>query len=1858
MSWIKRRGQTTSPNPPSAPPVRMYNPNQHSNLQGQWQQQDLQPPSSNSWYSQPQPAPHNLQQNHPQTQQEASYWNQSYNQQQTAQTNPISNYNEQYSQYTPVGYSNENNSYHQKNYINQQSQNHVYNYEERSNHPDSQSNTDSWNWGWVDEDNSNVQSVSQPNLNVNASAVNFATNEETWNWSVDDPNTNSNSKHSLETQVNSPNSYQNIQNASSSQANVFSQMGKLAEKHNTTNEISSLDSLEDSNNIPTASEVLTSIPKHGKADHLTPQWSTESQMSQDSSDLLHTSESDKSHMLSRSSTISESPVSGQDINAENIMPRQEIYGTHSSETSVDHHSYYRQDNYNLQENKEDISNLRSDLKQLKSNPTSPPLPPKNQTPPLGPTAADDLKNPYKLNAGLTHKNVHKYNSESKTVSNYSTLQMKYPMSQSPFVQSVNLETLPDNSEQPDTIPQAFRNNLVKTTSQQWPENNEAPINDRNQYLETGQLSNNEFNQSQIADSSDSLPPPGFTRMVLGQIEQADSNLGNQDEPPPGLSRMVLGETGSSSVLLKSDEPLHRMIPGGSSSPKPMSRYQTTNYQLPKYGDNNGSESETSTSIANQIRSATIGADTQPVATSLSGTSVGVINRSKTIGADIPLPYNSSNSENVKTNSHAHGAPSNFNHKVRETNVDGANNLDEKITQPVNTRRDSIEGEPQENSLSNLVNSIRDLTVGENLNSNSNPTLAVPERSARRSSKQESTDSDCEPENVHLTRERKDRRYYDKHDDYERDKGRSRYSPSPDHYREKKYERMRYRDKRYEDETDYYSDKERGKRRDDRDRREEIDRKYSSLKRDKEKERRRKEPRGHRDYGREGRREYYHRYDEEYDDPSRSRPSSRSDSMHDSYRQERDRHRDRERQRRHRDPYNPYAQGYGYEPYNQYYQQYQYQYFENLCRTNPQAYAEWYRKYYQQANSQQGYGNEDRASVHSGRSSANDELVKDRCTRQSYYSQTSSNYYREPHNHSTLGHYAPEDTRNYDQTDSSLYLEEATAASQRLTPAKFASAHVKASISSGRIVKVLPNYPLDGQSALVEVANLRDLLTNDSEYKELVEFPGPLTRGVTHKKTIIEYCENKIRNAIYSKDIGDVDSYILMWELLILLLRQNGMVVGTDIAELLMKDKKQEGCRKDSITSNSSGVAEPSPLADAGNNSLDTHSSTCLLKEDVVTNKFREFLLYGSEKEALEWAMKHGLWGHALFLASKLDKRTYANVMTRFANGLTMNDPLQTLYQLLSGKVPAAVTCVADEKWGDWRPHLAMILSNTTQRPELDRKAITTLGDTLFNRGSVYAAQFCYLMAQVGFSRFGTESAKLVLLGANHNKPFIEFAINEAIHMTEVYEYACSLNDPNFVIPEFLAYKYLLATRLADNGLLEKALTYLEKISLAILHNSSVAQQSLIRQVTVLADRLKYYDLVDDSLEGENNLIDNRPDSSWLKELKEVEKDFNSGLINQDNLENFKDNNLETEQNQISQSAMYDQSSWPQQNVQQYQQAWQSSQYTQQNLDYQHQQNQGSESYGTEVNKDQQNYWPNQQLVENVEQIGVDSSSQYVPNDISAQTDYWNNASAQDLHQPQISLPNQSKEHSAFEESRKEEIHNQVTKKDSPIKHKPQEKPATAGWFGGIWNKLSLRPKNQMKLPDDKNPTIVWDEQKKRWINLDGEGDGAAAELKPPPKMSDMYPAPKPSLPVPQDNFHNAANAMPRAYDPPTINQNHAMIPNQNPLANSNVHNQQVSNFEQALPNEDQTFQSKSVQPNMFKLQRGRNIKKSYVDVFNPGAKASGGAGSLPAPDTFATLPNNGLQTNYFVPAPITDLNAPTDFLTPAPMQQHEDNAQH
>ena len=56
----------------------------------------------------------------------------------------------------------------------------------------------------------------------------------------------------------------------------------------------------------------------------------------------------------------------------------------------------------------------------------------------------------------------------------------------------------------------------------------------------------------------------------------------------------------------------------------------------------------------------------------------------------------------------------------------------------------------------------------------------------------------------------------------------------------------------------------------------------------------------------------------------------------------------------------------------------------------------------------------------------------------------------------------------------------------------------------------------------------------------------------------------------------------------------------------------------------------------------------------TTSKFRDYLLFGHKKEGLDYAMKHGLWGHALFLASKMDERTYSSVMLRYAFSLLLS----------------------------------------------------------------------------------------------------------------------------------------------------------------------------------------------------------------------------------------------------------------------------------------------------------------------------------------------------------------------------------------------------------------------------------------------------------------------------------------------------------------------------------------------------------------------------------------------------------------------------
>lgn len=48
------------------------------------------------------------------------------------------------------------------------------------------------------------------------------------------------------------------------------------------------------------------------------------------------------------------------------------------------------------------------------------------------------------------------------------------------------------------------------------------------------------------------------------------------------------------------------------------------------------------------------------------------------------------------------------------------------------------------------------------------------------------------------------------------------------------------------------------------------------------------------------------------------------------------------------------------------------------------------------------------------------------------------------------------------------------------------------------------------------------------------------RGVTHKNNILRYCKQKIKDVDSNPDVFDKESYKLIWELLMLLIRQNGV----------------------------------------------------------------------------------------------------------------------------------------------------------------------------------------------------------------------------------------------------------------------------------------------------------------------------------------------------------------------------------------------------------------------------------------------------------------------------------------------------------------------------------------------------------------------------------------------------------------------------------------------------------------------------------------------------------------------------------------------
>uniref|UniRef100_A0A8C4VHT6 Protein transport protein sec16 n=1 Tax=Falco tinnunculus TaxID=100819 RepID=A0A8C4VHT6_FALTI len=448
----------------------------------------------------------------------------------------------------------------------------------------------------------------------------------------------------------------------------------------------------------------------------------------------------------------------------------------------------------------------------------------------------------------------------------------------------------------------------------------------------------------------------------------------------------------------------------------------------------------------------------------------------------------------------------------------------------------------------------------------------------------------------------------------------------------------------------------------------------------------------------------------------------------------------------------------------------------------------------------------------------------------------------------------------------------------VAPRKFSLPHTAVCFGAGgQLVLVCPQHPAEGRLARVELHSLEVMLHDTEELEELRAFPGPLAREDLHKVDVITFCQQKIATSCDLSTQRGRDSSLL-WKLLVLLCRQNGSMVGSDIAELLMQDcRHREKYKRQDPMANLLGLTDDEWMSrQSGALDLITGEVTPVVETQAqIVEKFTKLLYYGRKKDALVWAMRNQLWGHALFLSSKMDPRTYSWVLTGFTSTLATNDPLQTLFQLMSGRIPQAALCCGDATWGDWRPHLAVMLSNKVGDTELSHRAIVTLGDTLAGRGAVEAANFCYLMADIPFGYFGAKADRMALLGSSHRQVFTQFARTEAIQRTEILEYCQRLQQPKSFLLPFQVYKLLYASRLADYGLPAQALQYCEQIATALLGQGLASHPLLAQKVMQLAERLK----LSDPLLLEMPEQDQPLEPDWLVELRarcreqEVEDDL-------------------------------------------------------------------------------------------------------------------------------------------------------------------------------------------------------------------------------------------------------------------------------------------------------------------------------------------------------------------------------------------------
>ncbi|KAG6900882.1 hypothetical protein C0993_010000 [Termitomyces sp. T159_Od127] len=460
---------------------------------------------------------------------------------------------------------------------------------------------------------------------------------------------------------------------------------------------------------------------------------------------------------------------------------------------------------------------------------------------------------------------------------------------------------------------------------------------------------------------------------------------------------------------------------------------------------------------------------------------------------------------------------------------------------------------------------------------------------------------------------------------------------------------------------------------------------------------------------------------------------------------------------------------------------------------------------------------------------------------------------------------------------------------------------------------------------VQIRALKKLIPESALDASIASFPGPLfgetgasatslvrtgvsSQTKTKKSKVTKYLADRTDELSLgfrylkpeSIESQQAEGKLVLVKLLQLMVEHDGRLTGTpelDTAVRLVLVPRLEG----TFGSNGFVSVADTPLPGFSSEPQETPISVTSVKPGTL-NKIQDFLLRGERRQAYHLALDEKLWGHAMVIASSIDKEAWKEVVQEFVRTDLSNNSsassgrecLRVAYSLFSGQGAAAVQELAPQNLlaratgrpvapvASVAPHLtprtpnfsatpaqgsslprqalinwtetaAMMLSNPLTSE--NSAALTALGDQLAANQLVEAAHVCYLLAPQTspLGGLGHPSARVTLVGSRSPQTWPNFAKDpDPMIFSEIVEFAMSLatpvkgQEPFLGIAHLQAYRFIRAIALAEIGDIQQAHKYCDAITAAIGRGSPYATSVLLEQLKGLNDRISGVTHVDKS----------------------------------------------------------------------------------------------------------------------------------------------------------------------------------------------------------------------------------------------------------------------------------------------------------------------------------------------------------------------------------------------------------------------------